>query len=108
MANANIRVVEHCYKKAAKKKFIDRPSPHLPPANYPMLSYNCLASLFMNGGAVFRVINFSRHKRLWLVDNTGWQEGNVLVDKEGEFPRFVSYHLFQCLQHMVIKHVSVC
>jgi len=55
--------------KAAMKKFIDRTSPLLPPAYLIMLSYSCLAILFMNGINVFRVIIFSRHKRLWLVDS---------------------------------------
>jgi hypothetical protein len=73
-----------------------------------MLSYSRLAILFMNGINVFRVIIFSRHKRLWLVDNPEWQQGNVLVDREGEVPSFVGYHLFQWLQYGVIKRVSFC
>ena len=73
-----------------------------------MLSYSCLASLFMNGVNVFRVIIFARHECLWLVDSPEWQEGNVLAEREGEVPSFVSYHLFQWLQYRVIKRVSVC
>jgi hypothetical protein len=62
----------------------------------------------MNVGTVSRVIIFTRHMRLWLVDNSDYQEWNVLADTEEEAPSFVSYHLFQCLQYRVIKRVSVC
>jgi hypothetical protein len=71
IANANTRVAEHCYKKGREEKFHRSTISTTPSSAF---LYAVLAILFMNVGTVSRVIIFTRHMRLWLVDNSDYQE----------------------------------
>lgn len=100
MANANTRIAEPCYKQGSKEEFhrstlSTSPSSVFPYAVVQPPSRSVHECWYYR---ICSVLIFSRHKRLWLVDNPEWQEENVLVDREGEVPGFVSYHLFQWLQ----------